>query len=64
MNPECLNLDRFQQGRLGKVRRERVRRWRGKDQKETIQEGGWEERKKGEEEEEEEEKLGGSDAVT
>ena len=41
-----------------------MRRWCGRDQKETIQEGGCEERKEEEEEEEEEEKLGGSDAIT
>lgn len=31
MNPECLNLDRFQQGRLGKVRREKGEEvaWKG-----------------------------------
>ena len=45
MNPECLKLGRLQQGRRGKVRRERVRKWHGRDQQETIQEGGWEERR-------------------
>lgn len=63
MNPECLKLGRLQQGRRGKVRREKGEEvaWKGPAGDHPR---GWLGREKGEEEEEEEEKVGGPGTIT